>query len=145
MFVRAVDSMLEQGKAFLAPRKAMSGWTAPERSERIGWFDPSDHGAIWLNTDNALAIAKAYWERLDLHFDVSRDSLKRLMVQSGYLRAQGDGGRAEVAIWTGQRTERALEIDVAKVLASEAVGVDLTYPKPPASDSDAAKHIKELL
>jgi DNA primase len=145
MFIKAVDSMLEQRKAYLAPRKSMADWTPPDRAERIGWFDPTDHGAIWLHTDTALAVAKAYWERLDLHFDVSRDSLRRLLVQSGYLRAQGDAARAEVAIWTGSRTERALEIDVAKVLDSEALGLDLSYPKAPAADETEARHIKELL
>ena len=129
MFLRSIDSLLDQRWAYLAPRKAMHGWTPPDRAERVGWFDPTDHGAIWLHIESALAVAKQYWERLDVHFDVSKESLKRLMLQSGMLRNTGDGTRAEVAIWTGNRTERALEIDIQKVLEDEAWGFDLSYPR----------------
>ena len=129
MFIRAVDSLLDQRRAYLAPRKAMHDWSPPDRADRVGWFDPTDRGAIWLHIENALAVARRYWENLGIQFDVSRDSLKRLMCQSGMLR-KTDGDRAEVAIWTGHRTERALEIDIQKVLADEAWGFDLSYPKP---------------
>ena len=65
-----------------------------------------------------------------MNFDVSRDALKRILAQSGLLRRTDDAQRtAEVTIWTGHRNERALEIDIAKVLTSEQLGFDLTYPK----------------
>lgn len=136
MFIKAVDGLLDQRKCYLAPRKLMNGWTYPDKAERIGWFDPADRGAIWLQVESALAVTKQYWERLGINFDVSGDSLKRLMAQSGLLRNSESG--AQVAIWTGHRTERALEVDVAKVLASPQLGFDLTYPRPSDPELDPA-------
>jgi hypothetical protein len=143
MLLRAIDSLLEQGKAYLAPRKNVLGWIKPERSEFVGWYDPADPGAVWLQVDAALTVAMYYWQRLGINFDMSRDAIKRALAQSGMLRSTGDGGRAEVAIWTGSRTQRAIEIDVAKVAGDGEWGYDLSYPK--SEPGDAAPLREDLL
>lgn len=144
MFLRAIDSLLDQRHCYLAPRRTMLSWSPPDKAERIGWFDPADRGAIWLHSENSLAVARTYWDRLGINFDVSRDSLKRLMAQSGLLRNMGDDKRIEMSIWTGHRTERALEIDIAKVLASEELGFDLTYPRAGELQADPSEPRRPL-
>jgi hypothetical protein len=129
MFLQALESLFERRKCHLMPRsRAEKDWFPPDRSEQVGWFDPKDNGAIWLSTNDALSWAKNYWSHLDVNFDVTRDSLKRLMLQSDVLRATAADGDAEVSKWMVGGTKRALEIDVEKVRVMW--GIDVRFPRP---------------
>jgi CHC2 zinc finger/Domain of unknown function (DUF927) len=127
MFLRAIESLLDRRKVYLAPRKS-ADFVPPDRADRVGWYDPADLGAVWLDTQDALSWAKSYWRDGDINFDTTRDALNRMMLQSDVLR-EIDTKRdtPEVSKWMGGSTKRALEIDVDKVLA--AWQIDLRYPR----------------
>lgn len=132
-FFTALASLIERRKVHLAPRRSKDPFTPPERSDLVGWFDTGSDGVVWLSTETCLTWAKSFWSSLDEHLDVPVDAIRRHIQQAGVLMRLGDGGRAEVSQWLGDRTRRALEVDVKAV--REIFGVDLrpvTYDEEPA-------------
>jgi len=129
MFLRAIESLLDRGKVYLAPRKANTDFQPPEHIDKVGWYDPHDKGAIWLDTQVALSWAQSYWRDGQITFDTTRDALKRLMLQAEVLRAiDGASDNAEVSKYMGASgTKRALEIDLEKTMAQWQI--DLRYPR----------------
>jgi len=129
MFLQTIESLLDRRLAFLAPRKGTVDFTPPDWAVRVGWYDPSDRGAIWLDTQVALNAVMAFYREGGVTFDTSRDALNRIMLQSDVLRAiDTKNEHPEVSKYMGESgTKRALEIDVEKVL--EMLEIDLRYPR----------------
>jgi hypothetical protein len=129
MFLQSIESLLDRRMAYLAPRKGKLQFTPPDRAERVGWYDPDDQEAIWIDAQVALHCVIRFYREGGLNFDVSRDALKRIMLQSDVLRAvDAKGDNAEVSKYMGDSgTKRSLEIDLAKVEA--AWEIDLRYPR----------------
>lgn len=152
MFLQTIESLLDRRLAYLAPRKGSVEYSPPDRAVRVGWYDPGDRGAIWLDTQVALNAVMAFYREGGITFDTSRDALNRLMLQSEVLRATDQKNEhPEVSKYMGGEsgTKRALEIDVEKVLSM--LEIDLRYPrgafnlKEPDGEDDQPPFDTELL
>jgi hypothetical protein len=78
---------LAQKKAYFAPRLNVD-YAPPYQAELIGWYDDEQ---IYLLTNTALALVKAYWDALDERFDTLADALRRDLFHQGYVAERASG------------------------------------------------------
>jgi hypothetical protein len=86
-FFEALDDLLAQKKAYFAPRLNID-YAPPYQAELIGWYDDEQ---IYLLTNTALALVKAYWDALDERFDTLADALRRDLFHQGYVAERAKG------------------------------------------------------
>ena len=121
----ALADVITQGDAKLLKRLDRKS-NVPERVTLLGWYE-NDAPVIYLRTNSCLQVARDYYNRLGQNFDVSPESFRRDVANSGLL-ARRDDRQAECVEYMGTDygTTRVLVLDANKL--KELAGVNL-YPE----------------
>ncbi len=129
-FIEALSSLLERSKAYLAPStKCDVQKDPPLHADLIGWYNPRDEGVVYISTDIALAMTKAYWRDLDENLDILPDALRRMIDQAGLLKEK-DTGHIEVVKWIQGKSRRVLCLDIKAIrnLFQVTIGNEIDQP-----------------
>ena len=123
-FCDALNSLLEQSKVYLAPRKQQVVYTPPAYAELIGWYDPDNPDIIYLNVAPCLTHVRQFWANLGENFDASLDALHRQFAQvTGLLYERGEGRNLLASKWIDGKTRRVLVVNGKKI--NDLYGVTL--------------------
>jgi hypothetical protein len=111
----ALHDLITQGKALLLRRRGMKS-EVPERVTLAGWHDESET-VLYLKTQVCLQLARDYWSRSNVNFDISADSFRRDMANTGLLAKRGEGAY-ECSIYLGKDFGRdwTLVVDANKLM-----------------------------
>jgi hypothetical protein len=127
-FCDALDSLLERGKVYLAPRTQQVVYTPPPNADLVGWYDPDNPDAIYLSDAACLEHVREFWANLGENYDASLDALRRQVAQvGGLLYERGEGRNLLASKWVDGKTRRVLAINGNRVF--ELYGVTLKNEK----------------
>lgn len=126
-FFTAIAGLLEQRKAYLAPRTREIELIPPYTADLVGYFEPGDDRVVYLRTEACLSKAKEFWRGLDENLDIMPDALRRQLSQvPGVLGRMGER-QVEVTKFCAGTNQRVLEVDTGQV--EQLYGVALCNPE----------------
>lgn len=127
-FFTAIESLLENGKVYLAPRTQVDGSQPAINADLIGYYDPGvEQKVIYLRTEICLAQAKEFWRGLDENLDIMPDALRRQLRQVDGLLLQVGERQVEVSKFCDGSNRRVLVVDLKQV--ERLYGIPLIKPE----------------